>query len=297
MQLPPSAPFPPGEGRLVTPVANGRISTSYEPAGPLTIADIADRGITLAVRNWRTLSVLILLEAVPVSIMRVAVPTRGPVYWTSFAVDIMLVALLYSAGILTAVSRTPPPPGPVLKAAARRYGAALGTTLISVAWMMLWTFVAALAGAFAMLLVAVFQSPTAVVVAGAVLGGGTALVLLPRAGLVAATMLPIVILERSSPWDALTRAQRRVNHDTFLRSSLLGLALFAVTVAPVLVVGAAVDAIVDATHLEALRALAELLSDAVSIGLGTVLSTVAALDLRARYEGTDVAAELDAAAT
>jgi hypothetical protein len=110
-------------------------------------------------------------------------------------------------------------------------------------------------------------------------------------------MLPIVILERSSPGDALTRAQRRVNHDTFLRSSLLGLALFAVTVAPVLVVGAAVDAIVDATHLEALRALAELLSDAVSIGLGTVLSTVAALDLRARYEGTDVAAELDAAAT
>jgi hypothetical protein len=90
------------------------------------------------------------------------------------------------------------------------------------------------------------------------------------------------------------RARLRVNHAGFLRSSLLGLAVFAVTVAPILVVSSAVDALTDVTHLAALRALEDFISDAVSLGLGAVLCTVAALDLRARYQGTDLEAELDA---
>ena len=105
-----------------------------------------------------------------------------------------------------------------------------------------------------------------------------------------------MILEHVSPAAALTFARRRVNHTGFVRSSLLGLALFAVTFAPLLVVSAVTDTVVDLTHLTALRALDELITDVVSLGVGVVLSTVISLELRARSEGSDLEAALDTAA-
>ena len=268
---------------------------SYDALGPLSIADIADRGVTLAVRRWRTLLVLVLLEAIPEALQHAALPMRGPGLWGPIVVDVLLVALLYPAAILTATAPNAPAPGAMLHAAARRYGASLVASLISFAFVALWVFVSVIAGLLGAAPFAAFEYRLGIAIAAAVAGGGAALLLVPRAGLVAAIMLPIVILERCSAGEALTRARRRVNHAGFLRSSLLGLALFAVTVAPVFVVSSAADALTDVTHLAALRALGDFIADAVSLGLGAVLCTVAALDLRARYEGTDLTAELDAA--
>ena len=269
---------------------------SFVPVGPLSIGEIVDRSVTVAVRRWRTLFVLVLIEAIPIGLLRAAIPARAPFHLLWLFLDVLLVALLYPAAVLTAMAPSPPPPGAMLKAAVPRFGASLVTFLLSATWVALWLLVSAFAGGLAMLpFLAVGKGIWALIAAG-VVANGTGLVLLPRAGLVGGTMLPIVILERCSPWTALFRARQRVNHVGFLRSSLLGLALFAVSVAPLLVMSSAVDALIVATKIEGLQALDELLSDALSLGLGIVLSTVAALDLRARFEGADLEAELDAPA-
>ena len=252
--------------------------------------------MTLAVRHWRTLFVLVLIEALPVGIVRVMLPATGRAHLLWLPLDILLVALLYPAAILTATATSTLTAGLALKAAARVYGASLVTFVISAAWTLLWFGLSAAAASLAMLPFIAIQSPTAAVVAAAIGGGAVALALLPRACLIAATMLPIVILERQSPFEAFARARSRVNHAGFVRSSLLGLAVFAVTIAPLLVIGSGVDTIVEMTHLTALRAVDEVVSDAVSLGLGMVLNTVAALDLRARHDGADLEAELDAKA-
>lgn len=163
--------------------------------------------------------------------------------------------------------------------------------MLASVWTIFWLVLSIAVGALASLSYAVGENALAAGIT--IAGGATALALLPRAGLVGATMLPIVILERRSAWDALMLARRRVDHAGFLRSTLLGLAVFAVTVLPVLLMSEAVDTLVDITHLAALRALEELFSNAVSLGLGIVVSTVAALDLRARFEGADLEAALN----
>ena len=90
----------------------------------------------------------------------------------------------------------------------------------------------------------------------------------------------------------------RVSSELLAKSTIgLGLAIFAVTTAPILVVSSMVDAVVAATHLAGLRVLDEVIADSVSLGLGIVLSTVVALDLRARFEGADLEAALDAPVT
>ena len=260
---------------------------------PRSIGDIADRGITLAVRRWRTLSVLVLLESVPIGVMRSALPEGRASLGASIIVDTLLVALLYPAAVLTATAPAAPAPGPMLRAAAGRYGASLVTIALSTAWTAVWLFLPLFVAILTALLFASSGNALGTGIAVAIAGGGTALALLPRAGLVGATMLPIVILERRSAWDALMLARQRVNHAGFLRSTLLGLAVFAVTVAPTLVVNGAIDTVVGITHLAALTGVAELISDAVSLGFGIVLSTVAALDLRARYEGAELEARLN----
>ena len=263
---------------------------------PLSIGEIADRSITLAVRRWRTLCVLVLMEALPIGLLRALRPQSGQETLVELSLDLLLVALLYPAGILTANARGVTRLRPVLADAARHYGASLLTLLASSAWIVLWVIVAAFAGVLAALPFRVSGNLTVVGVAAIVGASVAGLALLPRAGLVAAILLPIVILEHVSPAAALTLARRRVNHTGFVRSSLLGLALFAVTAAPVVVVGAVTETVVDLTHLTALLALDELITDVVSLGLGVVLSTVVSLELRARSEGSDLEAALDTAA-
>ena len=283
-------------GRIDAAVANIGIGTEqYDALQPRSIGDIVDRSVTLAVRHWRTLFALVLIEALPVGFIRAMLPGTGQENFLWLPLDILLVALLYPAAILTVTATSMPTAGFALKTAARRYAASLLTFVISGAWTLLWVVLSAAAASLAMLPFIVIQNRNAAVAAAVVAGGAVALALLPRACLVGATMLPIVVLERRSPFDAFARARRRVDNAGFVRSSLLGLAVFAVSVAPLLVIGAAVDTIVSLTQLSGLRALDEVLSDAVSLGLGMVLNTVAALDLRVRHDGADLDAELDAA--
>ena len=283
-------------GRREAAVATVRIGTEQHDAlQPRSIGDIVDRSVTLSVRHWRTLFVLVLIEAVPVGFVRVMLPETGRADLLWLPLDILLVALLYPAAILTVTATSTLTAGLALKTAARHYGASLVTFFISAAWTLLWIVLSAAAASLSMMPFIAIR-PTAAVVAAAVGGGAVALALLPRAGLIAATMLPIVILERRSPFDAFARARRRVNHAGFVRSSLLGLAVFAVTIAPLLVIGSGVDAIVEMTHLTGLRIVDEVVADGMFLGLGMVLNTVAALDLRARHDGADLEAELDAKA-
>lgn len=259
---------------------------------PLSIGEIVDRSVTLAVVHWRPLLALVLMEALPMGCVRALLPQSRPMTLLSFALDVLLISLLYVAAILITVSPDRPALGGVLKAAVQRFGVSLVTLLLSSVWLAFWIFVTAVAGVVVAMPFTMDGYPVAGVVAGAVGGGFVGLLALPRAGLVAATMLPIVTLERVSPWMALGRARRRVDQAGFRRSTLLGLAIFAVSYAPAIVSSAVVDTVVDATHLEALRVVDEFFADAVSLGLGVVLSTVAALELRARTEGADLEATL-----
>jgi hypothetical protein len=263
---------------------------------PLSIGEIADRSVTLAIQRWRTLLVLVLLEAVPIGFVR-ALPDSEKFMTLYWVPDVLLVALLYAAAVLTVVAPVGAAPGRVLRAAAQRFGSSLATFLLSALWVGMWF-------TLALLLAAVVTIPFVVIRAGPIAVGVflfsaaiAGIVLLPRAGLVSATMIPIVILEGVSPFVALTRARRRVKQAGPRRSWLLGLAIFAATIAPSLAIGTVVDVIVKLTHLFALRAFDELVTDAITLGFGMVLCTVTALEMRARSEGTDLEAALEPSAS
>jgi hypothetical protein len=263
---------------------------------PLSIGEIADRSVTLAIQRWRTLLVLVLLEAVPIGFVR-GLPGSEKFMPLWFIPDVLLVALLYAAVVFTVVAPAGAAPGKVLGAAVQRFGSSLATFLLSALWIGLWLGLTTLLAAAVTIPFVALKAPinaaAILFLAGAIAG----VVLLPRPGLVAATMIPIAILEGVSPFVALTRARRRVKQAGPRRSWLLGLAIFAVTIAPSLAIGAAIDTIVKLTHLSALRAFDELFTDAVTTGFGIVLATVIALEMRARTEGTDLEAALEPSAS
>ncbi|MDB5028602.1 MAG: hypothetical protein JWO66_2291, partial [Candidatus Eremiobacteraeota bacterium] len=209
----------------------------------------------------------------------------------------LLIALLYPAAMLTVVVPVAPSPGDVLRTAAARFGSSLGAFLLSGLWFGLWLALTTLVAAVITIPFVALKAPMSAVAILALSGAVAGLVVLPRPSLVASTMMPIMLLERVSPFVALTRARRRVKHTGWRRSWLLGLAIMAITFAPALAISGAVEAIVSATHLYALRLIDELISDAVSVGFGAVLCTVTALEMRARSEGTDLEAALEPAAS
>jgi hypothetical protein len=263
---------------------------------PLSIGEIADRSVTLAAQRWRTLLALVLIDAVPIGMVRTIPGSDNfPLLW--LIPGFLVVAFLYPAALLTAVAPVAASPGRVLRAAARRFGSSFLAYLLGSLWYLMWVVVAVLLGALVTIPFIAFNAP---INPGAMVlwvGGIASFVLLPRPALVASTMMPIMLLEGVSPFVALTRARRRVKHTDLRRSWLLGLAIMAITFAPAVAIGAAVEAIVNSTHLYALRLFDQLFSDAVSVGFGGVLCTVTALEMRARTEGTDLEAALESAAS
>jgi hypothetical protein len=259
------------------------------PAGvdrPLSIAEIADRSITLVVMRWRTLLMLVLAEAVPIGILRMLVPDRMSTVLVWFVPDIGLAALVYGAAVYTTAAPDVPSFMTVLRAATRRYGSFLASLIVSWLYVLLIALAVLIASWLATLLVAGAQNPSLAVAAGfAILVLGFA-AFLPRAGLVAMIVIPIVALEERSPWRALSTAFRRVQNAGKRRAWLLSLAVFAIGSAPPLLLSFALDPF--DRDVPVLRLLEELLGDACSLGAGVVVATVVALEMRVRYEGFDL---------
>ena len=110
-------------------------------------------------------------------------------------------------------------------------------------------------------------------------------------GLVAMIVVPIVALEDVSPWKGLMTAFRRVGHLGLVRGWLLGLAAFALTLGPALAISFAMDTVVAATKSrERSRPSKSLSSYSVTLGFGMVVATVVALEMRVRFEGSDIEA-------
>jgi len=266
------------------------------PAGidrPLSIPEIVDRSVTLAVRRWRTLTVLVLLEAVPDGIARLFIPMRAAPALFIWIVALVLVGTLLSgAVVITTAAVAVPSVDTALRASARRFGALLAVLLLASGYQGLVVGLIAACAAFATL---PFEGAGRL--ASLVAGGVVALVglvaLLPRATLVATIAFPIVALERVSPWTGLMTAFRRARNAGGRRTWLLGLVLFALALAPGLIFGAAMDKVIELTKIPLLELIEELIGDAMAIGFGMVVSTVVSIEMRVRYEGADLEAAID----
>ena len=275
----------------------------HVPAGvdrPLPIGDIFDRSITIAVRRWRTLFALVLVESLPVGIGRAFFPMdRGPQFLLWYLPDLALVALLSAAIVLAVIAPHDPGPVPMLRAAVRVFGRALGAWLLAALYFAWNLFVCALAGGILGIPLGFLLGGggAAGTIVGLTAGGIVALGILPRVFLTCSIAVPNVVIDGVTASTAFTLARRRVRNAGFNRGWLLGIAVFAVVGAPALVISAAMDTVVSITHVTALRVLEEFITDVVSLGLSTTLATVVALELRLRAEGADLHASLDAAST
>jgi hypothetical protein len=264
------------------------------PAGvdrPLSLGEIVDRSVTIAVRRWWVLLVLVLIEAIPIGIAR-TFEGDGPHanYWW-LAVDFLIAPWLYCAAVLTTASPEVPSVATVLRRSLARYRSCLAAAVLAV---VLALFVG-IPAAFALVVAVVSVSalgPTAAGAAGAIAGGAVVLWLAPRLILVGTLLYPIVALENASAGQAWSIAFRRTRNAGNMRSWLFGLALFALGLVPSLIIGFGLDQLVDLTHVSAFRFVEELLSDALSVGFGSVVATVMSLEMRVRDEGADIEAAI-----
>lgn len=260
--------------------------------GPLSLGEIVDRGVTIVVRRWRTLAVLVLLEAVPIGIARVV---SGPapaanIWW--FVPDLLIVPWLVCAAVLTAASPEPPSVASVLRRSVARYGACLVAQLLSFVLLVILVVPVLVAGLIGGVPFDAVGQQTLAFVAAGILGGIVALLIGPRLYLVASLLYPIVVLEGASPSKAWSIAFRRTRNAGWGRAWRFGLTLIALGLAPAVILSSGVDRLIDLTHVAAFRFADELLSDAITVGLGTVVATVMSLEMRVRYEGADLEAEI-----
>jgi hypothetical protein len=260
--------------------------------GPLSIGEIADRSVTLAVRHWRTLLVLTLIDAIPVGLIRVATPDDTGIASLRWLVAYTLLAtFVIAASVVTVVAAARPSPMAAIASAVQLFPRALMATLLTTGWMIAILIVI---GLCALVAGAVFlgagenSAQIAVAVAASLVG----LAIVPAGNLVLGLVIPVLVLERLGPWRAFVRSIRLVRSAGFVRAWLLGLAALAVIFGPALVLSTAADYVVSTFHVPAFRLVQQFLADSVSLALGTTFLTVTAIELRARSEGTDLAAEL-----
>jgi hypothetical protein len=267
------------------------MSTLAGVRGPLSIGDIADRSVTLAVRHWRTLFALVLIDAIPFGFVRIAMPDdTGMLMMRWLLPDLVLITLLYTAGIMTAVAADIPSPRTVLASAVPFFWKALAAIVLAYAYFAAAAVVALIAGGLVAVLFGLGTRNA--LIAGAVGASVAALVVLPPANLVCMIAMPVMIVERLSPWTAYTRSIGRVRRTGFVRAWLLGLAALALFLVPGLMLTSVADYVVGTLHLAVFRLVEQLLNDSMTLVFGTVFVTVAALEIRARTEGTDLEEEL-----
>lgn len=257
---------------------------------PLTLGEIVDRSVTIAVRRWRTLGALVLLEALPVGF----VATVLRLDWLSIGIDLVLVPLLLCAAVFAAASPANLSVADVLRQAVPRYGRCVLAFIFGFVLVAMAGLPALLVGFLLGALTATGGLGVAAVIVAGAAGVVILLALLPRFYLVGSLLFPIVALENTSAAEAWSIAFRRVGNAGAARAWRFGLTLFAVGLAPAIAVGAAADQLAEMTHLAAFRFADELVTDAISLGFSSVVATVMSLEMRVRYEGSDIEAALRA---
>ncbi|MEO7039975.1 MAG: hypothetical protein ABI186_08115 [Candidatus Elarobacter sp.] len=234
------------------------------------------------------LLVIVLIEALPIGIARSALGRNPFAYW--LVPDLLIVVELYGAVTLAAVDHDSSTLLALLKSGARRFPSTLGAMLLSLVWLGFFSVLVVLCAGVGSFVVSLAGFAIAAKVAVYIVGGAADLVFLPVAALEAMTLIPITILENVSAAEALSRTRQRVKRTGLWRSWLLGLTAFAVTLVPALICSGILDRAATATHIAALHALDEFLTDATTLGFGAVFATVVCLEMRLRSEGTDIAA-------
>jgi len=267
------------------------------PAGidrPLSISEIVDRSVTLAVRRWRPLLMLVLIEAIPIGIANIYVPQRLSLAGAVLTIiDVLLFALLAGAVALTTAATEAPSAGAALRMAASRYGAVLAGGLLS-SLLVTAAFVVPF-GLAAVVTVVVAPIVRHVPYLFLTLGLPLAAIVAPGPYLIGMIVFPIIALEGTSPWSAFRIAFRRASNAGWRRTWGLGLALLALSYGPVAVITGTIDYVIRITKLTGLTLLRDLLADSVSLGFAIVVATVISLEMRVRYEGADLDEVMDQA--
>jgi hypothetical protein len=262
-------------------------------ARPLTIAEIFDRTVTLAVQRWRPIVVLALLGAIPSVLARGATHGQdpsGPALAGYLLCTLALGALIYPASIRAFAEDVEPRS---IAALLRRAVPDVGRSLLLFVLMDAVLFVPFFAFALIVAVAYIVGHLAGAVLAGVVLDVPT-LIALPGLYVILTIVYPMMILEGTGVWRSLRNAWRRAQGGGFARTWLLGAAVLFAVCTPAIAVDAGLKQL--ATVLGGLWWLTlpgTLLASLIGTGFGMGLSTIAAVDYRLRAEGTDLHAALE----
>jgi hypothetical protein len=262
-------------------------------ARPLTIAEIFDRTVTLAVQRWRPIVVLSLLGSIPSVIERAATHGQdpsGPPLAAYLAGSLVLGAFIYPAGIRAFADDVEPRS---ISGLLRRAAPDVWRSLLLFLLVDALLFVPIIALAVIVTVAYVIGHVLGAVLVGIVLGIPT-LIALRGLYVILTIVYPMLILERTGVWRSLRNAWRRTQSDGFSRTWLLGAAVLVAVFVPAIAVDAGLKQL--AAVLGALWWLTlpgTFLASLIGAGFATGLSTVAAIDYRLRAEGTDLVAALE----
>lgn len=264
------------------------------PAGidrPLSITEIVDRSVTLAVRRWSLLTVLFLIYVVAKDIaVAISPPTIPTSVLAGYAVNAVVGPLVYPAAVLTTAPTLVPPLPVVLRSAAARYGASFIGLVLNFA-----IVVVALVAGIAVVSPAVIAFIPNGFARGLGFGIGGIVVmilLLPGPLLFGQILYPIIVLESRSPWKAMCIAFRRVRSAGFRRAWQLGLTLIAFDYLPTFVLNLASNQVIRLTHASVLAYVARPLAEGSTMVSSMVIATVIWAEMCVRYEGSDIEAAL-----
>jgi hypothetical protein len=262
---------------------------------PMTIGELADRAVTVTAQRWTIITVFVLVRALPLAALQaITVDLNRPWTMLVFVVPLVLVLNAFTqAGIVFGIVESG---RPSIRSAANLgrvwFGRALATDIASVLALLPIIVVATLvAWAVSAAIPAVPRATSlfwTLIVFGAMVG--------PVIGLLQGTAAPVALLEDRQPFDAVGTVFRRLRVLGIRRTWLVGMLMFLVTYAPAVALAFVVDALpTPRAWAPALAAAQDILQAAVSIGVGFVLGTLLAIEIRIRTEGHDLALELQSA--
>jgi hypothetical protein len=264
-------------------------------AGPLTIAEIFDRAVTLVVRRRAPVALFSVLLVVPSAAFQL---TSWPLPSPAAPLALLIVVVpfagaLWHASLVNVLAGRATTASAALRLAAANY------------WAPLRSYV--LAGTAQGVLNVMCLLPARLVSGGVPDGSwtarslGAALLGVPAAALIAPLTLvfsiafPITVLERRGASNGIAVAWSRVMRRGGLRRAwLLGGAMALVMFGVELVAPEAVQQIGPAAAPGWRDAIETLIVGTVTLAYGSALSTLAAIDYRVRAEGVDLEAALDA---
>jgi hypothetical protein len=270
---------------------------------PTGIGEIADRAITIVVRNWLALALVSLVASLPEAILEVVLPGVHASHTVPILFIGIVSALVAIPATLAVVS------GRALTAiAALRFGVGkLWPTVrvyVVVTVILALFFIAIGLLFFLVVVIALVAShgtpsgsPTVVIITAGVVAI-PALIWMPPILLCASVLHPMVILDGWGAWAAFGACWKRLVRGRFWSGWLVGIAFLAFTAVPSGIIGYLASAIAqDSASMNWAYALAKILTTPIQYSLDLALAYVIWDSLRAAQSGSDLEAAIDAPAT